>query len=316
MAEEMLPLSAGATVGWLLDHGPGFATVDELGSTLVMQVCLTTFNSVSTLTQPKRLGLNLAFSPRHSIPHPYLSPPHPPPPSPSPPSPRPPPLETDTSFSSTEFSDRVARASRIETRSPRTLTLRSNLDPIPNHPRDPTPSCRLRQMSSFLSVNTSPPRSPHAAPAGYFDRIPLATTGRSGVFRPTRRDVLLCLLTLSFSYLLFYSPPNSIPVPRPAASATSTSRYHLPWSSVFSSSKSCPPPAGPRHDTTFTESVKSYGFGGIDEQPAGDQRWDGGEEEAEDDEIVAGETRLLGHAPGWTLFDKLYVFNGSFYVVT
>ena len=43
--------------------------------------------------------------------------------------------------------------------------------------------------------------------------------------------------------------------------------------------------------------------------------WDQGEE-AEDDELESVATVLTGHQPGWTLMERLYIFNGSFYVIT
>lgn len=48
----------------------------------------------------------------------------------------------------------------------------------------------------------------------------------------------------------------------------------------------------------------------------GAKPWDGGEEEDEDDGMEKISTDLLGHAPGWTMFERLYIFNDSFYVVT
>ncbi|EIW69813.1 hypothetical protein TREMEDRAFT_61582 [Tremella mesenterica DSM 1558] len=45
-------------------------------------------------------------------------------------------------------------------------------------------------------------------------------------------------------------------------------------------------------------------------------KWDGGEEEEEDDELESGMTILDGHSHGWTLLQRVYLFNGSFYVVT
>jgi len=62
--------------------------------------------------------------------------------------------------------------------------------------------------------------------------------------------------------------------------------------------------------------VRGHGIAAIDESPKDDTRWDGGEEELEDDQVFPGETKLIAHQPGWTMFDRLYVFNGSFYVVT
>lgn len=58
--------------------------------------------------------------------------------------------------------------------------------------------------------------------------------------------------------------------------------------------------------------------------PLGMEEWDQGNEEfgvkgLQPHSSVAGhemKTELLGHAPGWTLMDRVYIFNGSFYVVT
>ena len=49
---------------------------------------------------------------------------------------------------------------------------------------------------------------------------------------------------------------------------------------------------------------------------AGARPWDGGEEEDEDDRLEGVATELLGHAPGWTIFERLYLYNHSYYIVT
>lgn len=159
--------------------------------------------------------------------------------------------------------------------------------------------------------------------------------------RPTRRDILLCLLTLSFAYLLFSPAPDTIPIPNqapssvgkhsPIAAAGGGGGYRLlGLGNLFygpsdsSSKEYCATPSQ-SHQETFGESVKPVGFGSLLGGDVGDRRtglegvdknWDGGEEQAEDDELQGMTTILRGHAPGWTLFDKLYIHNGSFYVVT
>ncbi|KAK8850528.1 hypothetical protein IAR55_004446 [Kwoniella newhampshirensis] len=206
-------------------------------------------------------------------------------------------------------------------------------------------------LPNFL--NGSPPRSPHVERntflSSYFNGDSSTASGLPPVhssalprashhsLRPTRRDILLCLLTLSFSYLLFSSPPTvdsvisrgSIPAggSPAAAGASSSSRYKLPsWGTFFPVSSSlddsCSAVGGVR-EVSFVDSVKPVGFGtiGVDASefvPASDdgRPWDEGEEEAEDDELEGVATILRGHAPGWTLFDRLYIFNGSFYIVT
>ncbi|WVR08542.1 hypothetical protein IAU60_005597 [Kwoniella sp. DSM 27419] len=190
----------------------------------------------------------------------------------------------------------------------------------------------------------SPPRSPHversSVLSSYFgssapsSNAPMynARTGHGSShfsLRPTRRDVLLCLVTLSFSYLLFSSPggSQSVPAPKinggPGTAGASGGRYRLPgWFFPTSSSgeESAVSQACGR-EITFGESVKPVGFGYDDTTefhpalPDG-KPWDEGEEELEDDELEGLTTVLKGHAPGWTLAEKLYVYNGSLYVVT
>ena len=70
------------------------------------------------------------------------------------------------------------------------------------------------------------------------------------------------------------------------------------------------------HETTFTDSVKGYGFALPGEAPVADSAWSSPEEVLDDGEVMQRETSLLGHAAGWTMFDNLYIYNGSFYVVT
>jgi hypothetical protein len=77
-------------------------------------------------------------------------------------------------------------------------------------------------------------------------------------------------------------------------------------------------------ERNYEESVRTYGINkaslaeGPDDldQGAGGKFWDGGLEEAEDDELESIATTLKGHQPGWTMFEKLYIYNGSYYVVT
>ena len=172
-------------------------------------------------------------------------------------------------------------------------------------------------LPAFLRPS-SPPRSPHTAPPSfihtYFPASDSPTRKETGILsiRPTRRDVLLCLLTLSFSYLLF-TPPGTAGTasytPKPAPNR---------WSSLFSGGSTtgsqCTTTGS--QEVTFGESVRTYGpNAGIDTIKSGPV-WDGGEEEAEDDGLAGVQTVLLGHAPGWTLMDRVYIYNGSFYIIT
>ncbi|WWD07339.1 hypothetical protein V865_005437 [Kwoniella europaea PYCC6329] len=177
----------------------------------------------------------------------------------------------------------------------------------------------------WASGSSSPTHSPH------YQQLQHNTTSSQGssrqVLRPTRRDILLCLLTLSFSYLLF-STPGSTTTQSIYPSSTG-GKYKIPnWlfpsshsSSSSSSSGACAIGGG---EKTFGESVKTYGFNmntniDDDDLPIGGgngKSWDGGEEQQEDDELQGLTTDLKAHAPGWTIMERLYIYNGSFYAVT
>lgn len=154
-------------------------------------------------------------------------------------------------------------------------------------------------------------------------------------FHPTRRDLILIVLTLTSSYLLTSilseSPANlqAFPPSRnyypaaPAGSGSSGKNYIPSW---------LWPPAS-HHESireeSFGESVRTYGSSAITPSSVlsktGLEEWDQGSEEmAVSSGMGVGntaglegmKTKLLGHAPGWTLMDRVYIFNGSFYVVT
>ena len=184
-------------------------------------------------------------------------------------------------------------------------------------------------LPAFLAPG-SPPRSPHvnthSSQSSYFRLGP--QTGRSSPHsvRPTRRDILLVLITLSFSYLLFSSPSPEAPLaPRPApVSSEQPSRYRLDWSHLWKTkqgqAQACDSLEMPR-ERNYAESVRTYGVSraslaeGPDALDDGNG-WDGGVEEAEDDELEGLSTVMTGHQAGWTMFEKLYIYTGSFYVVT
>jgi len=191
----------------------------------------------------------------------------------------------------------------------------------------------------------SPPRSPQVAKPGllgsYFSAMSSPRTGapplspslggmvpRPSTFRPTRRDLVLMFLTLSFSFLMFSPSPTSLPVAIPSPGPLGRGSYRIPLPAWLSSSPSLhsgerPPPAS--RELTFGESVKFVGpstsgtYGavtGLAAEEGDGMAWDGAEEEAEDNEWEAGSTRLRGFAPGWTLMDSVYIYNGSIYVIT
>ncbi|WWC65051.1 uncharacterized protein I303_107665 [Kwoniella dejecticola CBS 10117] len=208
-------------------------------------------------------------------------------------------------------------------------------------------------LPSFLQG--SPPRSPHVERgnifSSYFSSSPThsqhyqqvqsnaasssssgGSRGMSSIFRPTRRDLLLCLLTLSFSYLLFSTPSTTSQTLRSptssSASPYSSPKYRLPnWlfpSTTISGSGSgvCSIGEG-KGELTYSESVRTYGFSTPSEAEdtlgldlgKGSKSWDEGEEEQEDDELEGLTTTLKAHSPGWTVMERLYIHNGSFYAV-
>lgn len=188
-------------------------------------------------------------------------------------------------------------------------------------------------LPAFLAPS-SPPRSPHVArPSAfsYFNVQPTSSRPALSI-RPSRRDIILVLLTLSFSYLLFGGGSDIPARSGTIETVTPPSRYRLSdWSlfrSSHSSAASCTADslalAGSGREKTFGESVKTYGVSRASVGEAPDELdpgsrgefWDGGEESAEDDELEAISTVLKGYQPGWTIFERLYIYNGSFYVVT
>ena len=70
-------------------------------------------------------------------------------------------------------------------------------------------------------------------------------------------------------------------------------------------------------ELSYTESVQRVGPGvavGPGAAGLGTDGFDESEEEAEDDSLHM--SKLIGHAPGWTLMQDVYVYNGSIYVLT
>ncbi|WVO17415.1 hypothetical protein L204_105107 [Cryptococcus depauperatus] len=179
-------------------------------------------------------------------------------------------------------------------------------------------------LPNFLQQSGSPLRSPHVEQSSFFASAfashtqPMSGHPRSSLFlRPTRRDLLLCIVTLSFSYLLFSPPLNTQGVSVNPAFASKYSHSWGRFGSFFpaSSSTSCPQI---NNEVIWSETVKPVGFGvaGSGKFRQGTKVWAGGEEEEEDDEFQTLSTVLKAHSPGWTIFEKLYIHNGSFYVVT
>lgn len=229
-------------------------------------------------------------------------------------------------------------------------------------------------MSSYFG-SSSPPISPHVAPRSTFASSFLPSShphphphahsahahGHSpsrmagGGLRPSRRDLLLVVLTLSLSYLAFGRGEGSQPVAAFSPSSLLSQRpisgknsgNHPPngglpeyldsWKSPLGSFSSipaaskCPPGIQVLKHETFTESVETRGFDGVALAKAKgtSSSGDGGKSETttaaaapidwddmEDETVQEMMTVKLAHQPGWTLAEKFYLYNGSIYVVT
>lgn len=196
---------------------------------------------------------------------------------------------------------------------------------ISNYAKDSTGLTKMPSIFPAFLRPGSPPRSPHVERPSFLTPFlprsatptPMPGHPRSTLsLKPTRRDVLLCLLTLSFAFLLFSPAPLAEPA---TLNRSSGGQYRLPGlSGLFHSLSSL---CQARSDeVTFGESVKAVGFGAADAE-ADYMNIEGGWEAAFDDdeqydEFINLATTLKGHAPGWTIFERLYIYNGSFYVVT
>lgn len=136
----------------------------------------------------------------------------------------------------------------------------------------------------------------------------LASKHARGGLRPTRRDLVLVLLTFAAAYL-FLGPHAAVGRAKTAAQS-GRSRFNSLTDLISGKNKAeiCDHvPGSGQGGLLFDESVKKVGFVKNAEKPVGDD---------EDDEFADRITHLKGHSPGWTLFEKLYLFNGQLYVVT
>lgn len=91
----------------------------------------------------------------------------------------------------------------------------------------------------------------------------------------------------------------------------------------------CPSPIPIIRELTFEETVKPVGVAvgggkevpwssriGSTTAPSGYDDIDETIEGVMNDELDGITTKMFAHSPGWSLFERLYLFNGSFYVVT
>jgi hypothetical protein len=144
--------------------------------------------------------------------------------------------------------------------------------------------------------------------------------------RPSRRELVLVLLTLGFSYVLFASIQGQGPSGKGPSWASqvisgsslgklsdpsqSPSRWNF-WSSDSTSAK-CQV-----SEADFWTQAQAYGSTPRDDAKSPLL----GPDDEVDEALMSREERLfgtvkVGHAPGWTMMERAYVFNGSVYVVT
>jgi hypothetical protein len=118
--------------------------------------------------------------------------------------------------------------------------------------------------------------------------------------RPTRRDLILVIISFTLGYLFFTAPDRRV--------SDATSRLKSVASAFTGGNDKCAVP-GAVSGPLFENQVAKVGF----QFTPGE---DGAESDEELDEYTKMETKLLGHTPGWTMFEKLYIFNGQFWVLT
>lgn len=123
--------------------------------------------------------------------------------------------------------------------------------------------------------------------------------------RPSRRDLLLVLLTFGVAWLFFASPSTPASPGRSDIYAESSRSSRLgSLTGLLRGGKGGYDGAAGEGAVTYTESVKKVGFKADSS------------EDVDPEQFAHLNTKMLGHTPGWTMFEKLYLFNGQLYVVT
>jgi hypothetical protein len=107
---------------------------------------------------------------------------------------------------------------------------------------------------------------------------------------------MIVLLTLGVAYIWLGNPNRSQSAYNPAR-ADERGRT---LGSLWGSKGECPP-----QTVSFEETVKKVGFV---RKP--------GSTESDNEQFAHLNTKMLGHTPGWTIFEQIYLFNGQLYVVT
>ena len=148
--------------------------------------------------------------------------------------------------------------------------------------------------------------------------------------RPSRRELVLVLLTLGFSYVLFASVQEEAGASR-SKGASWASQYisgsrlgkladpsfsPSSWNFWSGSGSARSAATCDSKEADFWAGARQYGT-----TPRTDTVF-GSEGQGPDDEVLMSKeerllaTKKVGHAPGWTMMERAYVYNGSVYVVT
>lgn len=128
-------------------------------------------------------------------------------------------------------------------------------------------------------------------------------SGSRGGIRPTRRDLLIIILTVCLAYL-FIGPSHHVP----AVVADNRPRLKSGLANLLTG-KGAEVLCGNLRTgdgPTFEQAVEKVGFRTSDEH----------DDPSEDEEYEKMSTKLMGHTPGWSMFEKLYIFNGQLWVIT
>lgn len=136
--------------------------------------------------------------------------------------------------------------------------------------------------------------------------------------RPSRRELILVVLTLGVSYILFAGSQTQNGTSKTWAEYGSSlgrladpATYPSSWSFWSDSDGASPATCEAKED--FWHGVKQYGTASEPDST--------GLNGPDDEVLVSKEerqlgTRKVGHSAGWTMMERAYVYNGSVYVVT
>ncbi|KAJ9110110.1 hypothetical protein QFC19_001781 [Naganishia cerealis] len=155
--------------------------------------------------------------------------------------------------------------------------------------------------------------------------------------RPSKRDVVISLVTLFFAWItlglrhgsnassIYSHSYDQAAQVDPAKASWYGSHYIAKVSNKFSNFKSLWPGSAKELEqledvlcpTLSDGSHGSYIHKGYSDTVTRlSISADNDEEEDDDEGVSGGASHLIGHQPGWTIFENIYLYNGTLYVVT